>query len=467
MRPSWIAGALTVGVVFGAYGCSAKEAPPATVAKPNVLLIAVDTLRADRLDCYGNTRELTPSIDRLAAEGVRFDQCFAHAPWTLPSFASLFSSLDPEQHGAGGSAPAFLGLRETIPTLPKSFRQAGYRTMAVVNVDFLSQPFGLMRGFEESSSVAYENNAEMRDARRTTDAALHWLEGHRSESFFLFVHYFDPHAEYRPPPEFRAKFAAEVDRHNDAFVFGTREQVGAVRAGLIHLKSEDVARAEKLYDGEVAFTDREIGRLLDAVSHWGLDETTLVVFTADHGEEFLDHGGWEHGHTLYDELLHVPLVVRQKGRIVPRVVKEPVGLVDVAPTLCAHCAIPRPASFIGRDLAPLSRGETIEPAVELAYGNFWGPALISLRDPEFKLILTPATKGAPAKRELYRWREDPHELSDVHESAPEVVERLTAELARLDAERVRTGYGPGPRVSLSESEKKRLNQLGYTGEEKH
>ena len=461
-----IAVALMAGLVLAAYGCNGKRAPRATATKPSVLFVAVDTLRADRLGCYGNSLPLTPSIDRLAAEGVRFDHCFSHAPWTLPSFASMFSSLDPRQHGAGGSALSFSALRDTIPTLPKCFQEADYLTMAFVNVDFLSKPFGLTRGFDDVSSVYFENNEEMRDARRTTDAALHWLDDHRDESFFLFVHYFDPHAEYRPPREFREKFAAEVDRTNDGFVFGTREQVGAVRHKLIKLDAGDVERAEKLYDGEVAYTDQEVGRLLDALSRMGLDETTLVVFTADHGEEFLDHGGWEHGHTLYDELLHVPLILRQKGRIAPRAVSAPVGLVDLAPTLCAQCGLPRPKSFTGRDLAPLLRGEAIEPALWLAYGNFWGPPLVSLRDSEFKLIVTPAAKNAAEKRELYRWRDDPHELRDLQASAPDVVARLTAELARLDGDRARSGFGPGPRVELSPSASERLKQLGYTGDEK-
>jgi arylsulfatase A-like enzyme len=465
MSSRFIAAALLGALACNTLGCDGNRLPKATPLRPNVLFVAVDTLRADRLDCYGSTRELTPAIDRLAKSGARFEACFSHAPWTLPSFASMFTALDPRQHGAGGCYPDFRGLRDSVPTLPRVFRDAGYRTHAVVNVDFLSPSFGVTRGFEDCDSVYAENNEEKRGARKTTDAASRWIGDHRDESFFLLVHYFDPHAEYRPPAEFREKFAAEVDRKNDGFVFGTREQVSAVRLGRMPLDHENVQRAEKLYDGEVAFTDHEIGRLLDELERLGLRETTLVVFTADHGEEFLDHGSWEHGHTLYDELLHVPLILSQPNRIPARVIASPVGHIDLARTLCAHCLVPPAPSFGGRDVAPLLKGEEITPAPLLAFGNFWGAPLASFRDAEFELIVRPAGKTTPERRELYRWRDDPRELRDLEASSPDVVHRLGAELVRRDGELQRSGYGPGPRVDLSEQESQRLKGLGYTGGE--
>lgn len=465
MRQRSVLSVLLLGLAASALGCDGARRPQATPHQPNVLFIAVDTLRADRLGCYGNSRGLTPSIDRLAGEGARFEACFAHAPWTLPSFASLFTSLAPEQHGAGGRAAEFLGLRDSIPTLPKCFQSAGHATRAVVNVDFLSAPFGLMSGFDHTDSVFYENNAKLRNAQATTDAALLWLEKQRGASFFLMVHYFDPHAEYSPPQPFRREFAAPVDRESAGFAFGSRQHVVGARNGLIQLDPADVKRAEKLYDGEVAFTDHEIGRLLDGLARLGLDETTLVVFTADHGEEFLDHGGWEHGHSLYDELLHVPLILRQKGRIAPRVVTQPVAHIDVAPTLCALGQVPPAPSFTGRDLSPLLKGEAVRPEPSIAYGNFWGRPLSSLRDGEFKLIVRPAQGGSAEKRELYRWTTDPRELHDLQVSEPEISARLAAQLARLERDFARSGYGAGPKVDLSDPEFQRLKSLGYAGGE--
>jgi arylsulfatase A-like enzyme len=458
-------GALLLGAASLLVGCDGKPHPEASAARPNLLFIAVDTLRADRLGCYGNPRGLTPSIDRLAREGVRFESCFAHAPWTLPSFASLFTSLVPEQHGAGGRAGEFHGLRPGVPTFPERFQSAGYATKAIVNVDFLSPAFGLMRGFDDTDSVFFENNHEMRDARSTTDAAVRWLDQHRHEAFLLFVHYFDPHAEYDPPQPFREQFAAAVDRTSKGFAFGSREQVVLLRNGLAPLDPADVRRAEQLYDGEVAYADHEIGRLLDSLSALGLDENTLVVFTADHGEEFLDHGGWEHGHTLYDEILHVPLILRQKGRIAPRVVPTPVGHIDLAPTLCAWCQVSPAQTFTGRDLNTSLQGGFAAAGHWIAHGNFWGPPLSSVRDAEFQLIVRPPAKGAGERRELYRWTEDPGEHRDLAGTEPEVSARLAAELLRLERECARSGCVPGPRVDLSGSEFERLKGLGYAGRE--
>jgi arylsulfatase A-like enzyme len=462
MRSSSVLSALLLAAAW-MPACDGPRRPKATALRPNVLFIAVDTLRADRLGCYGNTRGLTPRIDRLAEDGARFESCFAHAPWTLPSFASIFSSLTPEEHGAGGRVPDFRALAPNIATFPECFRSAGYATGAVVNVDFLSPPFGLTRGFDQPDAVSYENNRDMRTATATTDAASRWLGEHRDGSFLLFVHYFDPHAEYRPPQPYRRKFAADVDRESDGFVFGTREQVVGLRLGQMKLAPADVERAEMLYDGEVAYADAEIGRLLDELARLGLDDTTLVVFTADHGEEFLDHGGWEHGHSLYDELLHVPLIVRQRGRIAPRVVREPVAHIDVAPTVCALGDVPAPSAFRGRDLSPILRGEALPSRSTIAFGNFWGAPLSSLRDGEFQLIDHPADREAAERWELYRWRDDAHETHDLSASEPAVRARMSAELTEIRGAFARAGTAPGPRVELTDPQRKRLNGLGYTG----
>ncbi len=307
--------------------CS-RDARTATPEHPNVVLIAVDTLRADRLGCYGGIRELSPRIDEIARQGARFANAFSHAPWTLPAFASILTSRTPPAHGAGGKLGDFRGLAAGIPTLPEQFRAAGYATAAVVNVDFLARPFGVARGFERLDARAFEDNENVRGAGPTTDAALAWIRDRRRGAFFLMVHYFDPHAEYRPPQPFRRRFASPVDQTDETFRFGTRSQVVEHRLRGTPLARDEVERAEKLYDGEVASVDQEIGRLLDGLSGLGIDESTLVVLTADHGEEFLDHGDWEHGHTLYDELVHVPLLLRQKGRISPRRVDAAVGHID-------------------------------------------------------------------------------------------------------------------------------------------
>jgi arylsulfatase A-like enzyme len=188
-------------------------------------------------------------------------------------------------------------------------------------------------------------------------------------------------------------------------------------------------RAHRLYEAEVAYVDREIGRLLDRLSALALDEKTLVVLTSDHGEEFLDHGDWEHGHTLYDELLRVPLVLRQPGRVAPGRIAPAVGLVDLAPTILAHCGLPRCDSFVGRDLAPALAGGALPETDLLAYGNFWGPPRSSLRRGELAFILNP-----DGSAELYRWTTDPGERTDLAAGERAAAEGLRTALQRAEAE---------------------------------
>ena len=291
-RPRWsvVRGLRFAALALVAGACSPAEAP-AEERSRNVLLVILDTLRADRLGCYGNPAGITPALDRLAAEGVRFEHAYSHAPWTLPATASLLSSLHPGQHGAGGAldiqsgpeglavVPRFRALDDSVVTVAEVFADAGWDTAAVVNVQFLTRPFGLMQGFEHVDARVSETNREARSAGDTTDAALEWLGRSRDEPFFLLVHYFDPHAVYAPPEEFRRRFADPEDREGSDFVFGTRDEMIRLRAGTLELDPRTLERAERLYDGEVAYADRQIGRLLD-----GLDERPTERETLARGE---------------------------------------------------------------------------------------------------------------------------------------------------------------------------------------
>jgi arylsulfatase A-like enzyme len=442
----------------------APAAVRATRERPSVLLIAIDTLRADRLGCQGNRRGLTPKLDALAAEGVRFDHAFSHAPWTLPSFSSIFTSLLPEEHGAGGNvSQGFRGLAERFETWPERLRDCGWTTHAIVNVDFLGPNFGATQGFTTIDASFSENNREMRDARATTDAALAWLGAHGEKPFVLFVHYFDPHAEYAPPQPWRARFAAPEDQQSTAFEFGRRDQVVGHRAGVQRLPEAAIRRAEQLYDGEVAYTDSEIGRLLEALDASGRAETTLVLVTADHGEEFFDHGDYEHGHTLYDELLHVPWILRQKGRLGPRTITAPVGLVDLGPTVCGLLGIAPRARLAGHDRSAAVLGTREASAAPLlAYGSFWGAPLESLRDAEYKLIKRPEP-GGKERLELYHWSVDPREQDDLAARDATRRDRMRQDLALLGEVLGKKGAGAGTKVVLPPQEEARLRALGYIG----
>jgi len=453
--------------------CIACSDPPPRPEHPNILLVVVDTLRADRLGCYGNERGLTPEIDRLAEGGQRFEAAFAHAPWTLPSMASLLTSTYPQQHGAGGSLarrdPAgtrvggFTGLADGVETLAEAFGARGYQTASFVGVDFLDHAFGLTRGFQHVDAQAFGSNVRVRPAGATTDAVLDWLSGRPEDSaqpFLMLVHYFDAHAVYDPPEAYRRRFAAPEDQRESWFRFGTRQQMLELREGTLPLHPETIARAEKLYDGEVAHVDAEVGRLLRTLEERGLARDTLVVFTSDHGEEFLDHGGFEHGHSLYRELTHVPLIVSWPGEVKAGVVSTTVGLVDVAPTLCQLADVPSSEHFHGRSLAPWFDGSEAEPQksrAHLAHGNFWGAPLASWIEGDWKLILEPVP-GRDEITRLYRWREDAREEHDVSAEHPEVVERLRKALRGAEAA---LRKARGGEVELSAEERARLEALGY------
>lgn len=461
-KPSRILCGLLAGVVIGPVAGCRKAAPtaaePATPpAPPNVLLIVVDTLRVDKLGCYGSNLGATPRIDALAAEGVRFERSYSHAPWTTPAVASLLTSLYPLQHQAGGQLDKFTKLRDSVQTLAECLRDAGYATAAVINVDFLTRTFGMTQGFEQVSFETHLSNVEVRPAGRTTDAALTWIRQPRDRPFFLMVHYFDPHLVYAPPLAYRRRFAAAEDRDNSDWVFGTREQIVALRDGEVSVDEATIRRAEKLYNGEVAYTDHEAGRLISGLDALGLGGSTIVVFTADHGEEFLDHGQFEHGHTLYDELVHVPLIIRYAGRLKPKTVRTVVSHVDVSPTLCELVGIEPEPSFVGRSLVGLLDGDSERDREVVLEGSFWGEPLRGWIHDGYKLVLDPNNGRA----ELYDLASDPHEQDDLREREPQRLGRMIEDFQLLEKSMAAHDVGHAAEIQLTPEEAERLRSAGY------
>ena len=439
-----------VALLLGLAACSEPR-------RPNVLFVVVDTLRADRVGEPGRERGVTPYLQRFAEGATRFEACHAHAPWTLPSCAAILSGRHPAEHGAGGNlGDGMRRLADGVETLPGVFGAAGYRTHAIVNVAFLGEQFGVTREFGGLDAVHFDSNTEVRRAETTTDAALEWLGGAGdSEPFLLFVHYFDPHAVYDPPQPFRRNFALPQDRDDASWVFGTRQQMMALRAGRLRPDAATLRRAEALYDGEVAYTDAALGRLLDGLAALGLDDDTIVVITGDHGEEFGDHGGFEHGHTVYDELTHVPLLLRAPGRGAGTVTTD-VRHVDLAPTLCELADLAPAAGFVGRSLAPGLGGRPLEPRPVLAQGNMWGPALTSWRQDGWKLV------REPGRDRLFHVAEDPGEQTDLAAEAPEELSRLGEAL-----ERALAGFqalAAGSEVEVQGELLEWMRQMGYAGE---
>jgi len=427
----------------------------------NIILIVLDTVRADKLGCYGNFSGLTPNIDKFTAEAVRFENAFSHAPWTLASVASMFTSQYPCQHSAGGQLGSFTVLPDNAVTVAEIFKKAGADTGAIINVLFISEKFGMTQGFDSVDTVLSRANVRMRKASQTTQAALKWLDRPRKKPFFLLVHYFDAHLTYDPPQPFRRQFSAPQDADTSDFIFGTTADMIRYRQGRLKLGAETIGRLEKLYNAEVAYLDSEVGNLLDGISKRGLDENTIIIIVADHGEEFFDHKGFEHGHTLYNELLHVPLIIKIPGtnkNRTQKVVKSTVRLIDIAPTLCELTGTATGREFMGKSLLPLIRGQKENSRAVLSQSPMWvwGNESFAWQKDGFKLIYNSAG-GPPA---LFNVTDDKVEQNNLAESHNGLYEKMMQD-ADLIIRSIRRKNNNLQTPNLTDDDIERLRSLGY------
>jgi arylsulfatase A-like enzyme len=379
-------------------------------ARLNLIVIAVDTLRPDHLGCYGYSPNTSPSIDALAAEGVLFENAVSQSPWTLPSFATVFTSLYPTQHGATELGK---GMRSSFPTLAEVLKASGYATGAVINAPALKPEHRVNRGFDFYDTVPLGD----RVADGTTDDVLGWIDGIHNQPFFMFAHYFDPHQPYSPPTPYDKLFDPGCEsRIGDSFDL---EGFSPVKTEMFKemktLTPEDWSRIISLYDGEIAFTDREIGRLLKGLEERGLRGQTLVVFLSDHGEEFYEHGGFGHGQSLYDELIKVPLVLSLPGVFPANVrVARQVRLLDVTPTILDVLGIEAQSGFEGVSLRALLEGKgtvsardgvLLPPDVAYAEALLTGPEQKGIVRHPWKMVYHVASK----QEHLYNREDDPEE----------------------------------------------------------
>lgn len=304
---------------------------PSGPPKPEiVILISIDTLRADHLGCYGYPRKTSPYLDRLASEGTLFEDAMTPAPWTLPAHASLLTGLYPSRHGVKGFGHY---LPAKIDTLAQLLHRQGYVTAAVVNSHLLTSRSGLDRGFREF--VYLEEVVPQREPTKgIIDQATSWLGRFREQKLFLFVHTYDVHSDYKAEERYEREFVRPYVGRAD----GTSRQLMAFREGKAALGRGDASHLIDLYDAGIRQTDDELLRLTDYLRASGLLERTLLVITSDHGEESFEHGGVLHGKTQYQEVVKVPLILRGPGIPKGRRVAAPVSLLDVMPTLLARLA---------------------------------------------------------------------------------------------------------------------------------
>jgi len=340
-----------------------------------VILVSIDSLRADHVGCYGYERDTTPHLDRFAREGVRFDQHVSSSSWTLPAHASLFTSVADSVHGcveATGTA-----LNPAYVTLAERFQEAGYATGGFYGGPYLDEAFGLGQGFDvyeypvtdlearfPSDRVeAWANNPNSHAAshRGVTNelvygAAQQWMATKKDTPFFAFVHLWDVHYDFTPPGEWATRFDPGYTGPIDGAHFSkdhARYHAGMDPADLRHLVA--------LYDGEIGWTDTFLGKLRRDLEAWGVADDTVVAITSDHGTEFFEHGTKGHRQTLFDEVVRVPLVLWAPGLLDgARVIDGQTRMVDVGPTLLELADLASPADVMGQSLAPAARGGALE-----------------------------------------------------------------------------------------------------------
>ncbi len=473
---------------------------PAVVAAPDdapdVVLVSIDTLRADRLGAYGRSPSITPELDRLAAEGVVFSRTLASSPWTVPSVASMLTGLSSLRHGAGLPLSSGLTYRRSplenrFTTLAEHFTAAGYRTRAAVSNPFLASEMGMAQGFQQYESpfsaamgaifmrelplgrlvlslFPVEGWADFR-AEGITERALEWLSEPEPAPLFLWVHYIDPHSPYQADPRSLDLSAMRDEVRNlPPPVLGDGTVVGEsfaatsfVRSGVLWLSPQDRERIQEYYDLEVRYLDEQLGRLFTALRTREGRRPAVLAFTADHGEEFWDHGHFEHGHDYYREVTEIPLIFWSPGSIPAGLrVDTPVGLVDVAPTLLELAALqaaPLEGLAEGRSLRTLWTDDAQaagEQPPRFSGNNLYGLPAVLVEAGPWRYILR-----ANGAEELYDVIQDPGER---HNRAAEQVE--IAGLFRQMLEPRLALFlrnAAQPESGISEETLRALRSLGY------
>jgi arylsulfatase A-like enzyme len=425
---------------------------PDAPRQPNVLLISIDTLRPDRLGSYGHERDTSPALDRIAREGVLFEDVSAASPWTLPSHASLFTGRYPSRHGVKNHTTR---LRRGVPTLASVLRDAGYATKAVVNSHNLSERYGLNRGFQDFEYLPeqLEDRSIPNRGAEILAKARTWLEGHAQGPYFLFLHFYDVHTDLTPGAAYREQFVRPYEGEID----GSTKQLDDIRRGLGTLDEAGLRYLFDLYDAEIRELDDRLAEFFAWLEERGLAEDTLIVLTSDHGEEFLEHGSVLHGRTYYQEIIRIPWVMKGPGIPPGTRVAAPVHHVDMAPTLLALAGVPAPAGLDGLDLSPVWRAGAALPErtlyAEADHNNAEPDIGRMARTPRLKLIYDRLNQRV----QLFDLEADPLEQDDraLHDAGPrdELLERVRSFLA---GEKEREEIAP-PSAEVQEQ----LRQLGY------
>jgi arylsulfatase len=471
----------------------------ADAEQPNIVLFTIDALRADHLACYGYAKATSPNIDRLASEGVQFTNAMSTAPWTFPAFSAIHTSMYPSELGVSVRNVSLSQVyHERVDslrvTLAEKLRQQGYRTQAFVTNPWLFPEFGFDQGFdgyevvdrqhahdydqvlqqtlvgqlaqraapaEASLRALYESlmgpaGQPVWDVRadRVTGRALDWLDRHHQERFFLWVHCIDPHYPFSPPAAYQPS-VPDVTPERMAYLASYNED--DIYTGRARLRPADKEAIVGLYDGEIRYVDEYVGRVLARLDELGLRENTFLAFTADHGDEFWEHGGYQHGHSLYNELVHIPLILRGPG-LGPQKIESVVRHVDLAPTLTEVAGTPFHADARGSSLLALLNGAAQTDRAAFSEALFLTPEKKAIRQGGLKLI----TDRLDETSELYDLSSDPRESANLAARETETLSGLKRQLDEWQAAS-EAKYAALPRSAQTASDQTLIEALRSGG----
>jgi len=433
-----------------------------------VVLISIDTLRADHLGCYGYGKDTSPNSDALARDAALFVNTYAPSPWTLPSHVSLLTSLSCFRHGVNLDSAT---IDRSRPTLADILRSNGFYCAAVTGGGFVGAVFGFSKGFD---LYTQSENSLIDSAAMTFDSAAKWIDENRDKDFFLFIHTYQPHGPYVPPPPYDTMF---LDPDPLWTMIDVGNHIGGPKGVFKELPEKERRNIVGLYDGEIRSTDESlVGPLVAKLKSLKIYDETMIVLTSDHGEEFFEHGSWEHGHALYDESLKVPLIIKfPNSKFRGKRVEPFVRLIDVMPTVMDVYGIGDEGFDLdGRSLMPVLKGREKKDRSALAYlaaGVLSSPIpeKMAITDGRSKIILNrpygPEALGsflfppAPyAEVEAFDLAADPRERTNIVSRKASLAGRLVAIMQELQT---KGGKPSGEKAEIDAETKKKLRALGY------
>ena len=394
----------------------------------NVILISIDTCRADHLGCYGFHRPTTPVIDEIAAQGILFKRARTPVPLTLPAHCSMLTGTFPPYHQVRSNFDS--KLNESHVTLAEILREKGFTTGAIISAYVLDKKFGTNQGFnnyqDQFGHLTDPDSPLERKAEQASQMAREFLTKHQKQPFFLFLHYFDPHDDYEPPEPFATRYA------------------------------------DDLYSGEIAYTDQNIGKVIDHLKNLGLFDSTLLVIVGDHGEALGEHEESTHGYYIYQSTIHVPFIIRTPGMTKPRKVDQTVSLVDVVPTILGYLDIPIPEHIQGVDLSNYSQVQNSADSDREVYTESLMPTKYGC-NPLLGVVSNRWSYIHTNHSELYDLQQDPLELNNLAQELNQRVRLMNSHLEEMVAQL------PGAKsldnqIELDAESRRRLESIGYVGD---